>query len=256
MTGTTALLLYLVFALGGAGVYLLLPKPGRSQALSGAVIGVLAVIGLLTVVAVRMALPEGTAGYYYVFAAITVLSAARVITHPKPVYSALYFVLVVVAVAALLVLQQAEFLAIAVIIVYAGAILVTYLFVLMLAHQPGSPVYDRRSREPLLSVLVGFVLLAAIAGRAAELPQAVAKPAPGAVILNDTGSASGGPAGNTSLVGAAVMTKYVVVLELAGVLLLISMIGAIALSRKDVPVETFAAAGRPLGQIGREVPPY
>ena len=263
MTSNTAHLLYLVFALGGAGVYLLLPKARASQTRAGAVIGLLAAAGLLTVLAARVISPDETTGYFYLFATIATLAAARVITHPRPVYSALYFVLVVIAVAALLVLLQAEFLAIALIIVYAGAILVTYLFVIMLAHQGGSPVYDRRSREPFLSVLAGFALMAAIAGRAQEQPPIAATRVSQAGVsqagVSQAGLAAASaeqPSSNTTAIGAAVMTRYVVALEVAGLLLLISMVGAIALTRKKAPPDQFAATGKPLGQVGREVVPF
>jgi hypothetical protein len=56
--------------------------------------------------------------------------------------------------------------------------------------------------------------------------------------------------------GVVVMTRYVVVLEVAGLLLLIAMIGAIALSRKRIPADTLAAARRPLGEVGKEVKPF
>jgi NADH-quinone oxidoreductase subunit J len=258
MTSMTANLLYLVFALGGAGMYLLLPKENKRQSLAGAVIGGLAVVALLVVLAARVASPDQTSAFFYLFAAIAVLSASRVVTHPNPVYCAVYFVLVVVAVAALLVLQRAEFLAVALVLIYAGAILVTYLFVIMLAQQGGSAIYDRRSREPLLAVLAGFVLMAAVAGRAGNLP-APAPASPAAVATADTDDPAAAPfAGNTAAVGAAVMTKYVVALEIAGVLLLVAMVGAIALSRKKVPVAeaVFTTAPKPIGQIGREVEPY
>ena len=257
MTSSTAYLLYLVFALGGMGVYLALPKPGRSQGLAGAVMGVLAAIGLLAVLAARVASPGETNALFYVFAAVAILASARVVTHPRPVYSAENFLLVVVAVAALLVLLRAEFLAVALIIIYAGAILVTYLFVIMLANQGGSPIYDRRSREPLMAVLAGFILMAAVAGRAGDHPERAslgaqmtpaATQAPTAQILD----------GNTSEIGAAVMTRYVIALEVSGVLLLIAMVGAIALSRKKVPVEGLGLDTGPklIGQVGREVEPY
>jgi NADH-quinone oxidoreductase subunit J len=256
MTATTAFMLYAVFALGGAGIYLLLPRPERPRVLAGAVIGLLALVGLMAVLAARVISPGGTATYYYVFATVALLAGSRVITHPKPVYSAIYFVLAVVAVAALLVLQDAEFLAVALIIIYAGAILVTYLFVIMLAHQGGSPVYDRRSREPLLSVLGGFVLMAAIAGHLGELPQPVTPSGAQASVAVPTELAERLEGSNTAGVGVIVMTKHVVVLEISGLLLLISMIGAIALARKKVPTEAFAPPARPLGQSGREVEPY
>ena len=254
MSETTAYALYLVFALGGAGVYLLLPRSGQSKALVGGVIGVSAIIGLLAVLALRVVAPDSSTAYFYPFAAIAVVGAGRVITHPKPVYCALYFVMVVVAVAALLVLQQAEFLAVALIIIYAGAILVTYLFVIMLARQSGAPTYDRAAREPFLSVVAGFVLMAAIAGKAGDLPPT--PPAPTGALVLAADAIPSIPEGNTAAIGALVMTKYVVALELGGILLLVSMIGAIALSRKKIRAEGPDLARPALGEVGREAPPF
>jgi NADH-quinone oxidoreductase subunit J len=211
-------------------------------------------VGLVVVLAARVVVPDATSFYFYLFASIAVVAAVRVVTHPRPIYSALYFVLVVLAVAALLVLQGAEFLAIALVIIYAGAILVTYLFVIMLAQQGGSPLYDRNAREPFLAVLAGFVLMAAIAGHAGALPQTAVTPVIEAQSMIET-SANTTPPGHTAEVGLMIMTQYVVVLEIAGVLLLVSMIGAIALSRKKVPVPE-RGRSQPLGQIGREVEPY
>ena len=168
MTSTTVYVLYLVFALGAAGLYLLLPRAGPSKTAIGATLGVSALVGLLAVLGANGSGERSDEFYFYLFAATAILAAARVITHPKPVYSAIHFVAVVIAVAALLVLQDAEFLAVALVLIYAGAILVTYLFVIMLAQQPGSPVYDRRTREPFLAVVVGFVLRSALWGRSAK----------------------------------------------------------------------------------------
>src|SRR3954468_24233307 len=69
--------------------------------------------------------------YFWIFSAIALFGAIRVITHTKPVYSALYFVLTVFASAGLFLLVQAEFMAAALILIYAGAILITYVFVIM-----------------------------------------------------------------------------------------------------------------------------
>src|SRR5262249_3428750 len=72
------------------------------------------------------------------------------------------FALVVLSTCGLFLLQAAPFLMAATIIVYAGAIIVTFLFVIMLAHQSGLSDADVRSREPLLACLAGFVLLGAV----------------------------------------------------------------------------------------------
>ncbi|HNQ22214.1 MAG TPA: NADH-quinone oxidoreductase subunit J [Phycisphaerae bacterium] len=261
MTVSTSYLLYLVFAVGGVGVYLLLPRAQRSARAAGTLLALAALAALLVVLAVRMLGPGPTAGYFYVFATVALAAAVRVVTHPRPVHCALYFVLVVVAVAALLVLQRAEFLAIALIIIYAGAILVTYVFVIMLAQQRGDAVYDTRAREPLLGVLAGFVLMAAMAGQVDRLPlprPSAASPFTGAVLSISPQGLPAGPAqlpGNTLTVGQLVMTKYVVVLEMTGVLLLVAIIGAVALSGKRVPVDQPPPTWV-VGKIGKEVKPF
>ena len=109
--------------------------------------------------------------FFVVFSLCAVGSALRMVTHDRPVYSALYFVLVVLSTAGLFLLLEAEFMAFALIIVYAGAILITYMFVLMLANQavdseqPNTQAfYDRIPREPGVAVAVGFLLLCLISG--------------------------------------------------------------------------------------------
>ncbi|MBI4718772.1 MAG: NADH-quinone oxidoreductase subunit J [Planctomycetes bacterium] len=285
MSTPTAYLLYAVFALGGVGLYFLLPRGRDTRTGAGAIFGLGALAALLLVLAARSVAGSAQAASFYLFSALAIGAATRVITHRKPVYSAIYFVAVVVSVAALLVLQRAEFLAVALIIIYAGAILVTYLFVIMLAQQSGEPSYDVRAREPLLAVVAGFLLMATVAVRGSEIPDAPA-PAPRKLAyltgsgadrdaVRSPGEASPGARGaapasnlrqgapgaeveesNTLALGAAVMTRYVVVVELAAVLLLISMIGAIGLSRKRVPAEGPRADHAPLGQVGKEVAPY
>ncbi|MCZ6492566.1 MAG: NADH-quinone oxidoreductase subunit J, partial [Planctomycetota bacterium] len=109
----------------------------------------------------------GAGTFFVIFSLIAIASAVRMITHHRPLYSALYFVMVVLSSAGLFLLLEAEFMAFALVIVYAGAILITYLFVLMLAQQTpegddqdGQPEYDRVPREPAAAVVVGFMLFA------------------------------------------------------------------------------------------------
>src|SRR5690606_16736150 len=87
--------------------------------------------------------------------------------HPRPVYAALYFILTILASAGLYLLLSAEFMTFALVIVYAGAILITYLFVIMLATEAPQAgevealaPYDRYSGEPVCAVILGFRLLA------------------------------------------------------------------------------------------------
>jgi NADH-quinone oxidoreductase subunit J len=165
------ILLYAACVLGAVGVALALPRRGNSPQLIGALIGALALGVVFIALAVPTGRNAGLGGYpnfnFYLFSAIALGAALRVISHPRPVYAALYFILTIIASAGLYVLLSAEFMAFALIIVYAGAILITYLFVLMLATE--SPTadqvealadYDRYSREPLMAAIVGFLLVA------------------------------------------------------------------------------------------------
>ncbi len=109
--------------------------------------------------------------FFVIFSLCAIGAALRMVTHERPVYCALYFILVVLATAGLFLLLEAEFMAFALIIVYAGAILITYMFVLMLSNQADDSEhpetqaeYDRIPREPAAAVGVGFLLLCLITG--------------------------------------------------------------------------------------------
>ncbi len=256
MSDLTPYILYLLFAAGAVAVYFRMPRGKDSKLAAGAIFGIAALVGFFALLHTRIAAPVDSRWYFYLFSAIAIAAAARVVTHPRPIWSALYFILVVIAVAALLVLVGAEFVAIALVIVYAGAILVTYLFVIMLAQQSGSPMYDRRAREPFAAVVAGFLITGVIAGKIAESPPVALPLIELTSVAVGVETTSAGESDNTLAIGNLVMVRYVVALEIAGVLLLVAMIGAIALSRKKIPSEVFGESATPLGQLGKEVDPY
>ena len=90
------------------------------------------------------------------------MSGLLLVTQRNPARAALSFALVVLSTCGLFLLLAAPFLTAATTIIYAGAIVVTFLFVLMLAQQAGPSDADLRSREPLLACLAGFFLLGAL----------------------------------------------------------------------------------------------
>src|SRR4051812_3889099 len=161
-------ILFLLLALGGVGVCVALPRRGLNPQPIGAILAGAAAGLIILVMSVR-ARPYLPNVYFYVFSAIALGGALKVITHKRPVYAALYFILTVLASAGLFVVLSAEFLAFALIIVYAGAILITYLFVIMLASQAPTDddsealaEYDTEAREPIAGTVAGFVLLAVL----------------------------------------------------------------------------------------------
>lgn len=164
-------MLYLGIALGALGVWLALPRNKVSPQIIGGLIAAFAaglvVLGLsLKAYEVEGAIPNL---YFYLFAAITLGASLRVITHPRPVYAAVYFILTILSSAGMFLILSAEFMAFAMIIIYAGAILITYLFVIMLATQAPSEEelsalagYDATAREPVVAVGAGFAILAVL----------------------------------------------------------------------------------------------
>ncbi len=261
-------------ALGAIGLYLMMPRERAPLARLGGLLSAMALAGffLYLVRAAHGGVPRVGAGgasatggvpvYFYLFAAIMIAGSVGVICQPKPVYAALYFVLVTLAGAGIFVLLLAEFMAIVLIIIYAGAILVTYVFVIMLASQGSAsaavPLYDRRAAEPFASVFVAFVLLGTILQ--------VIFPANGRVIAEASGrpdtlmaaSLGIGPNGedlgptaapamsNVQVLGADLYSHYALSLELAGVLLTIALVGAVVIARKNQAIDILGTGQLPV----------
>jgi NADH:ubiquinone oxidoreductase subunit 6 (subunit J) len=157
-------LLVLPVALGFVAIWFFLPQPQRRSAVvawgSGA--AALVIGGLVLVRSTGTETPWLFDLLFWVFAGLAIIAGACMIVQTNPVQAALWFAIVVLSTCGLFLLRDAPFLAAATIIVYAGAIIVTFLFVIMLAQQSGLAEYDRRSREPLLATIAGFILLGAV----------------------------------------------------------------------------------------------
>ena len=183
--------------------------------------------------------------YFWIFSAIAVFSAVRVITHRQPVYSALYFVLTVFASAGLFVLLGADFMAGALVIIYAGAILITYVFVIMLAVEARSPDhqsaaqmmadYDDYSRDPFIASAIGYALMGVLLFVIFDRSPTTLLPTqnvPAAQVRAETGAPD--VSGNTQELGIYLFSSQQVSLELAGLILTIAMVGAIVIARRRV----------------------
>jgi NADH:ubiquinone oxidoreductase subunit 6 (subunit J) len=147
----------LCMVMGLVAVYLLLPRPRRYPVLWGGAAG-----GVAMVLAGSLLVRTGAtveAVLFYAYAGIAVVAGGLLVTQTRPARAALSFALVVLSTCGLFLLQAAPFLMAATTIIYAGAILVTFLFVLMLAQQEGPSDADCRSREPFLASAAGFALL-------------------------------------------------------------------------------------------------
>ncbi|MBM4073384.1 MAG: hypothetical protein FJ271_31345 [Planctomycetes bacterium] len=148
-------------ALGFVGVYCLLPQAKGGRPMLGTLLGgaALALTGWLLLRHDGI-LPERI--LFYAFSALAIVGGGMVLAQRNPVHAALSFALVVLSTCGLFLLLAAPFLMAATIIVYAGAIVVTFLFVIMLAQQAGLASADQRSREPFLASLAGYILIGAL----------------------------------------------------------------------------------------------
>lgn len=99
---------------------------------------------------------------------VAIGSAVAMITSIRPVYSALWFGMSVLGTAGLLLYHGAEFVAMALIVIYVGAILVVFLFVIMLDEPRGQSGFNRRSWEPFVASLAGVLLIGLVTGAALE----------------------------------------------------------------------------------------
>ena len=165
---------------------------------------------------------------FYTLAAFILGFGVLVVTARNTVHSVLFLVANFLCVAVVFVMLAAEFLAIIQVLVYAGGIVVLYLFVVMLVNlkrPPEAPLDTRRQSR------AGFVLAAVLlAELSAILVYTAGRPAPAPV----PGPAAAAGTGNTEAVGMLLYTDYLIPFELASMLLLVAMVGAIILARKDV----------------------
>ena len=164
---------------------------------------------------------------FYVFSAVLLFAAFRVITARSPVYAALFLVLAFFSAACVWMLLQAEFLAIALVLVYVGAVMVLFLFVVMMLDVGSEELREGFWKHFPVAALVGVVIALEMA--AVLIPGTSVREAPvaGALAMK---------MGNTKLLGIEVYTKYLYPLQIAAVLLLVAIIAAIALTlrrRKD-----------------------
>ncbi|MCD8492066.1 MAG: NADH-quinone oxidoreductase subunit J [Geovibrio sp.] len=161
---------------------------------------------------------------FYILAGLAVVSALGVITRENPVHSALWMLLTFFSVAGIFVQLGAEFVAAIQVLVYAGAILVLYLFVVMLLN-PRSGGFIRMPAKYIIGSAVSVVVFFQIAitiWSSGIFKNGAIGPLPYVEGMN-----------NVRAYGNVLFTKYLVPFEIASILLLVAMIGAIVIARKD-----------------------
>lgn len=169
---------------------------------------------------------DAKTGLFYVFAALLLFAAFRVITARNPVHAALYLVLAFFQAAAIWILLKAEFLAIALVLVYVGAVMVLFLFVVMMLDINLDGVRQGFWKHFPLAGTVGAVIALEMSyvlmGGFREPPKAAS--AAGQI---------GAQVSNTKELGKVLYSEYLYPLEIAAVILLVAIIAAIALTLRE-----------------------
>jgi NADH-quinone oxidoreductase subunit J len=229
--------------LGWLAVWCLLPREkARSRVLGG-----LIALGAMLTLQQALLPPAGNAvrdGMFYLFSGTAILSGGLMITDRNPVFAALWFALSTLSVCGLFLINSAPFLSAATIIVYAGAIVVTFLFVIMLAQQSGAANYDHRPVQPVAATVMSFVLLGAllfalqewggIDGKSADTARegqfATVDSTVKANPFSRPPVSNKAEIGSMRVLGRSLFADYLYVVELAGTVLLVATIGAIAIA--------------------------
>ena len=164
---------------------------------------------------------------FYLFAAVAIVASLLVIAQRNPIYSVLLLIASFGALSGLYVLLDAPFVAVIQIIVYAGAIMVLFLFVVMLLNAPHEDTEFDERVHPLLRpgpMRFGAFLALVLVG---ELWWALGRG-------GDTGVFPGGAVSSVRLIGRSLFTDYAFPFEVTSVLILVAMVGAVVLAKKQV----------------------
>nr|WP_315463505.1 NADH-quinone oxidoreductase subunit J [uncultured Rhodoferax sp.] len=175
-----------------------------------------------------------TTGLFYVFSAVLLFAAFRVITARNPVHAALYLVLTFFQASMIWMLLKAEFLSITLVLVYVGAVMVLFLFVVMMMD------------INVENLRVGFwrhFPLAAIIGVVIALEMAAVLMGGFRVVDDPNAVASAAKTDNAKELGKLLFTKYIVQLEVAAAILLVAMIAAIALTLRERKDSKYVSPG-------------
>jgi NADH-quinone oxidoreductase subunit J len=157
---------------------------------------------------------------FFLFAAVALGSAVNVLVQKHVLYSSLSLILLLTSISGLFVLMQAEFLAVINVIVYAGAIMVLFVFVIMLLNLPADEDGGDRLRWlKFIGIPMGLFLLFMVVATVSDV-----EGNPSAPEL----------AGTAQAIGASLFTDYLLPFELTSLLILIALMGAVVFAKKDL----------------------
>jgi NADH-quinone oxidoreductase subunit J len=236
---------------GAVGVWLALPQRIRFGKTIGGVLGIIA-LGLFASDWPRL-FPWTDQGVFWLISAVTIIAAVATISSQSPVYCAIWFALSLLGTAGLFFFNGAEFLGVATVVVYAGAIVVTFLFVIMLASPEGHASYDRlswgwfaRSASVFAAAAIVGILTMLLGGLK---DQALVKQREDAAVATLAAKSTShapepgrlapkaarppkvfGSEDHMANLGKVLFSQHLVSVEVAGTLLLAALVGAISIA--------------------------
>jgi NADH-quinone oxidoreductase subunit J len=239
-------------ALFALGLWFSLPGGGAG----GRKLGIVLVVISLGLGATRLPMLVGwlDRGMFASLASVTVLSCVAAVIAKNPVYCAIWFGLALLGTAGLFLFAGAQFLSVATVTVYAGAILVTFLFVIMLAQPSGHAFYDRVSWEAFLSaaagaILVGLLTSAIDRGVGAGSQLAAGQPLVAPAEREDSAAHGILAESHVAHLGRELLGRHLIAMQAAGALMLAAIVGAVAIvARRRTPALDSAALGFATGQ--------
>ena len=170
--------------------------------------------------------PVATTFFFYLLSGLSLVGGVLVITRRNPVHSALALILTLLALAGIYLMLYAPFVAGVQIILYAGGIMVLFLFVIMLVNVEKAEKERQFNKQWLLGILATFafgLVVVLIFTRSKILPELLKKPAP--VLLEGN---------NTQQVGLVLFGNYMLAFEIASLLLLVAIVGAVVMAKKRI----------------------
>lgn len=208
--------LVLATLLGGIGVVGLIFSLGRQRVGAGSVL--ISLIPLVAALGVNLCSQpiNFELGLLHLVTWLAILLGAGFVAFRQPVYAALSFAGIILTTCIAYVLNDSPFIAAATMIVYAGAIIIVFLFVLMFAQRSALQHYDLHLNAPLAAVVAGAGVFALLAYAVSDMP---------------ISTAAAAPASSVKDFGLLLFTKYLWTVELSGTLLLVASIAAIVIAQ-------------------------
>jgi NADH-quinone oxidoreductase subunit J len=172
---------------------------------------------------------------FFFFAAVAVGAAINVLVQKHVLYSSLSLILMLTAVSSLFILLRADFLAVINVIVYAGAIMVLFVFVIMLLNLPqDEDGKDRLRWLKFIGIPMGLFLMFLVIATVANVSGVTGAGSARVFIGARPPAVSQAPLGSPASIGASLFTDYLLPFELTSLLILIALMGAVVFAKKDL----------------------